>query len=448
MHIIEHMFEFVPTADVPQVRAAIACLKSYGGAATDDAERVDLLRALEELKCVAEATQAAIAADLDDSQRAQQHALGVKVARRGRGVAAQVALARRESPRRGRQHLGLARVLRDELPYTWAAFRDGRITEWRATVIARETACVSLQDRLAMDRAIAGDPDALEGYSDRVVFSELHKLAARLDPASVAARRRRAEADRHVSVRPAPDTMAYLTVLLPVAQAAAAYAALSVAADSATAAGDPRSRGQLMADTLVARVTGAPVAADGRPVVPVAIGLVMTDRALLSGAHDTAHLDGHGPIPAGLARELVADHLDSGARAWLRRLYTSPATGELVAMDSRQRLFRGSLREAINLRDQFCRSPWCNAPIRHRDHVTGVASGGSTAAAEGQGLCEDCNYAKEAPGWAARPRPGPGHAVNTTTPTGRTYTSYAPPLVALRAGVFRQVGPGRWVLVA
>lgn len=314
-------------------------------------------------------------------------------------------------------------------------------------VIARETACLSREDRRAVDRAIAGDPEALESYSDRVVLGELRKLAARLDPAAVADRRRRAEAQRTVTVRPAPDTMAYLTVLLPVAQAVAAYAALSAEADSQRAAGDPRSRGQVMADTLLARVTGAPTAA-GRPIVPVSINLVMTDRALLAGQDDTALLPGHGPIPADLARELVADHLDTGTRTWLRRLYAHPESGELVAMDSRARLFRGQLREFLDLRDQFCRTPWCNARIRHRDHIIAVAGGGQTSGTDGQGLCEACNYAKQAPGWRAHPRPSPRHLVETTTPTGHRYRSTAPPLLGLRAGTYQHVAPGRWILIA
>jgi hypothetical protein len=236
-------------------------------------------------------------------------------------------------------------------------------------------------------------------------------------------------------------------VLLPVAQAVAVYATLAAEADTRASEGDPRSRGQLMADTLVSRVTGA-AGIDGRPGVPVSLGLVMTDQALLAGAHDTGHLAGHGPIPAGLARELVADHLDSGSRLWLRRLYTRPDTGELVALDSRQRLFRGQLRAFVDLRDQFCRSPWCNAPIRHRDHVTAHARGGETSADDGQGLCEACNHAKQGPGWRARPRPSPGHVVETTTPTGHTYPSQAPPLVGLRSGAYQQVDDGLWSLIA
>ncbi|GAB6984823.1 HNH endonuclease [Nocardioides pyridinolyticus] len=417
-----------------QVGATTAHLAGLDAAGMSDSERIDLLRALEELKCAAEAAQAEVTAGLDETAPSDH------------GLTAQVALARRESPHRGRQHLSLARVLR-ELPHTRAAFRAGRIPEWRATLIARETACLTREDRATVDRAIAGDPEALEGYSDRVLLGELRKLAARLDPASVAERRRRAEAERRVTVRPAPDTMAYLTVLLPVAQAVAAYAALAAEADSAIAAGDRRGRGQVMADAFVSRVTGAPTVG-GRPVVPVALGLVMTDQALFAGAHDTAHLAGHGPVPAELARELLADSLDAGSRVWLRRLYTHPATGELVAMDSRQRLFRGQLRAFLDLRDQFCRNPWCNAPIRHRDHVTGIAAGGATSADEGQGLCQACNHAKQATGWRARPRPSPGHLVETTTPTGHIYRSGAPPLLGLRVGAYQQVDEGRWVLVA
>jgi hypothetical protein len=312
--------------------------------------------------------------------------------------------------------------------------------------IARETACLTLEDRRTVDRAIAGDPEALESYSDRVVLAELRKLAARLDPASVAERRRRAEAERHVTVRPAPDTMAYLTVLLPVAQAVAGYAALKTEADTVIASGDPRSRGQIMADTLVARVTGS-TDQQGRPVVPVSIGLVMTDQALLAGAHDTADLEGYGPIPASLARSLLLAAGDAKTRTWLRRLYTSPSTGELVAMDSRRRLFTGNLARYVRHRDQWCRTPWCNAPIRHGDHVTDWVDTGTTDAADAQGLCEACNHAKQAVGWHARPSPGAGHTVETTTPTGHTYTSNAPPVLRLRRGAYQQQWEGHWTRV-
>src|SRR6476661_10639423 len=102
---IERMFEDVPTWR----RTISAALATSSG--LDDPSRIDAIRSLEQLVCAATAAQAALAVELDGSQRADQAALGVPAAQQGRGVAAQVALARRESHHRGQRHLGLARVV-------------------------------------------------------------------------------------------------------------------------------------------------------------------------------------------------------------------------------------------------------------------------------------------------------------------------------------------------
>src|SRR5687768_8732443 len=156
----------------------------------DDAGRVEAIRALEELVCTATAAQALLASELDASQRALQASAGVPAARQGRGVAAQVGLARRESHHRGRLHLGLATVVTRELPHTWAAWRAGRITEWTATLIARETACLTREDRAQVDEIVAGDPVRLEQMGLRQVVATCQAEAARLDVESVVSRRR------------------------------------------------------------------------------------------------------------------------------------------------------------------------------------------------------------------------------------------------------------------
>lgn len=128
------------------------CEALVGGlGASDDPGRLRLIRELERLACAAAAAQAVLTVQFDESQRAAQAAEGVLVHRRGRGVAAQIALARRESPHRGQRDLGLATVLHAEMPWTMAAFRAGEITEWVATILARETACLDLPDRRAVD---------------------------------------------------------------------------------------------------------------------------------------------------------------------------------------------------------------------------------------------------------------------------------------------------------
>ena len=392
-------------------------MEALTGEVSDDTARIDAIRALEELTCAAAARQAELTAAFDASRRAAEAARGVPAARQGRGVASEIALARRESPHRGQQHLGLAKILTTEMPHTMAAFRAGRITEWRATIMVRETACLALPERRHVDEALAGDAGALERMGDREVVSAVRRLAAELDPAAVAARRRRAESERTVTLRPAPDTMTYLTALLPVTQGVAVLAALTREADSRRASGDPRSKGQVMADTLVERVTGQISAPD----VPIIVDLVISDQALLGGA-GTAHVPGFGPVPADLVRQSVRE----ATTVALRRLYASPGAGRLVAMESRTRTFPDALARFISFRDQTCATPWCDAPIRHTDHVVPHEDGGPTAVTNGQGLCEACNHAKQAAGWASATRA-------VTTPTRHRYRSHAPPTPPPRA---------------
>lgn len=120
---------------------------------------------------------------------------------------------------------------------------------------------------------------------------------------------------------------------------------------------------------------------------------------------------------------------DRRSRATLRRLYAHPRSGALVALESRARLFPRGLAAFIELRDQRCRTPYCDAPIRHRDHAQPWSEGGPTAAANGLGLCEQCNYTKESAGWQVTTGIDETHThiASFATPTGRTYRSAAPP---------------------
>jgi len=393
----------------------------------DDTGRITQLELLERLKSAAAAAQAVVTVGFAASQRAEQVAAGVPAARLGAGVGAQVGLARRDSPFRGGRHLGLAQALVSELPATMAALRAGDISEWRATLVARETACLDPADRRIADAELG---PALAGLGDREVEAAARAVAYRLDPRAFVDRAKGAGKDRTVSLRPAPDTMARLTGFLPVAQGVAAHTALAREADRLRAAGDGRSRGQIMADTLVERVTGQA----GAAAVPVEVQLVVPAETLLDGGAEPAVLAGTDtcpvPIPAPAARAMLAGE----APAWLRRVYTRPADGTLMAMDSQRRKFPNGLRRLLQTRDRTCRTPWCGAPIRHTDHVVPVAEGGATSADNGQGLCEACNYTKQAPGWTARPGPaGAGDRVEITTPSGHTYTSHPPPLPGARA---------------
>lgn len=191
-------------------------------------------------------------------------------------------------------------------------------------------------------------------------------------------------------------------------------------------------------------------------------------------SEEPALLPGYGPVPAGVARGLRAPepHTPDTAgdpsttfRAFVRRVLVSPVDGTVNAVESTRRVLRGgddladlqvrpiresgagepgrrtftgALRRLVVARDQSCRTPYCDAPIRHIDHITPVSQGGPTTAANGQGGCERFNYVRELPGWRVRlvapgggaggdGPPGAAHEVEITTPTGHTHRSLAPP---------------------
>jgi hypothetical protein len=392
--------------------------------ASEESVLVERIAELECVKSAAAAGQARAAAALDAARRAADAAAGVPAARRGRGVASEIALARRDSPSSGNRHLGFAKALVHEMPYTLAALEAGALTEWRATLIVRESACLDVEDRRALDAELCADPAGLAGMGDARVAAAAKAIAYRLDPHAVVDRAARAETERTVTIRPAPDTMTYLTALLPVAQGVSVYAALRREADICA---DGRSRGQVMADTLLERVTGRSATA----ATPIAVNLVLSDETLLGGSTAPADMGGYGPIPASVARGLVLGAVtDIRSRATLRRLYAHPGSGGLVAMESRARLFPRGLAAFIGFRDQTCRTPYCDAPIRHRDHARPWAWGGATSASNGLGLCERCNYVKDAAGWRVESSVDETyrHTAQFTTPTGARYRSGAPPL--------------------
>jgi hypothetical protein len=303
--------------------------------------------------------------------------------------------------------------------------------------------------------------------------------------------------------------MAYLTVLGPMHETVGAYAALKKHAATVMAGRDPagelpvgRHGGAVMADTALRQLSGRELG----QVQPVAVQLVMTDRALTGiGSPDRsvmepARMVGHAPVPAPTARAWLRTHqarrdearrdearrnearrnndshdndsprtlrwavpasqqpdlstpatpanvstrapddrdwgtVREQAHVWVRRAFTEPSGRDLVALESKAALFPPALVDYLVLRDDVCATPWCGAPIAHADHITARHAGGSSTAANGQGLCAHCNLTKEAPGWhhevtaTGLHHPGEGpHAVRIT-PTGHTYHSGAPPLL-------------------
>ncbi|WP_226378446.1 HNH endonuclease [Pseudonocardia oceani] len=328
-----------------------------------------------------------------------------------RSIAAQIGLACRVSPTEGRRRMRMARDLHAGHDQIRALFAAGQLSEYRTATIVAATAHLSPTERAQVDHALA------EQHVDTLGVRRIHDLtrtlAAQVAPEKFAARCRAARTGRRVSVRPAADGMADLTAHLPVAEAVACYAALAAAVNEAAVSPEPltRTRGQVMADTFVERLTGQATAQD----VNVEIQVLVPVEALVDpGSPLPAQIPGHGPVPVDLLTT------GTGRTTW-RRLITRH--GVVIGGDSRSRLFAGRLAAFIRARDGGrCRESYCDAPTRHLDHIHRWTDGGTTEFDNGRGLCAFHNQVRETRGWNAETV---GAGIVTTTPTGTRYTSEA-----------------------
>jgi hypothetical protein len=143
-------------------------------------------------------------------------------------------------------------------------------------------------------------------------------------------------------------------------------------------------------------ITGHPPTGTGvlPPGVGVQVNLVITDFSAFGITDNPAEIFGLGPLPAPLARQLIDEAVAKHA-ATLKKLYTDPASGALVGMESRSRVFPDQLGQLIAFRDQHCRHPYCDSPIKHLDHIHPHAHGGPTSFSNGQGLCARHNLIKD-----------------------------------------------------
>ena len=450
--------------------------------ATGEAQCVDRISLLEDIKSAAASAQMREAVELRSLRLDREAAAGVPASKRGKGLGAEIALARRESLQSGSRFLGVAHVMHADMLYATTALREGLLNEFTASLLAQQVLPLPSATCRAVDEALSPQYGNL---GTRRLVDTARAISNQVDPASQIARYEKARSERRVSVHPAADGMSFLTALLPTTQAFACKKALRDAAaiaratgdipfaygtpaDIAAASPDSRSGAQIEVDLLVERLTGQ----SSPDAIPVELHVVMTDRAVFgthyssrgsfnpngsnnvpgggsehAGAsepdggidpiHASAWIPGLGPMPAAIARDLLDPRHDppsrggstsEAERVYLRRVLLDPITGDIAKMDTRKRAFAGTLRRALIIRDDYCRTPYCGAPIVHLDHTHPFAGGGRTNAANGTGLCARCNYTKELPGWKHDREPGSA-ALTVTTPTGQRRTSTPPPII-------------------
>src|SRR5699024_397710 len=145
--------------DLMTVAARIALTRAmlYMLDPTDSsAQCIDRLQTLARLKSRIAALEAEEIAELEQHRHEEEAARGVPKARRGHGLAAEIGLARGQSPARGARCLQVATVLSQDMPKTFNSLALGQLDEERAQAVVKEVSWLTPEHRTAVDTLMAG----------------------------------------------------------------------------------------------------------------------------------------------------------------------------------------------------------------------------------------------------------------------------------------------------
>jgi hypothetical protein len=309
------------------------------------------------------------------------------------------------------QLVGESRALAT-LPATLDALADGDISYRHATIVIDNAGSLPDEARSEYEQAVMTDARRLNPprFRDRA-----RRIRERHHPASLAVRRATESERRSVVVEPTRDAMAYLTLYGPAERVIAIDDRLDRIAASMRCPDDPRIFAQLRADAFCELLLDGAVPGTGhagiRPQVLVAVPVL----TLLSLDDEPASLEGYGPIPADVARQLAA------AAPSFVRLLTHPETGAVLSVGRDRHTIPADMRMFLRLRDETCRGVGCGrrAATSDVDHGREWARGGPTSVDNLAHLCRGDHTRKTELGWKVEHLPG--GVLRWTTPFGRTY---------------------------
>jgi len=155
----------------------------------------------------------------------------------------------------------------------------------------------------------------------------------------------------------------------------------------------------------------SPIRAQVLVTVPVFSLMGLTD--------EPAMLDGYGPIPPSMARDLVAN----GATSFYR-VFVDPRDGAPLEIGRTSYRVTGAMRAWLRMRDGKCPFPGCsNTSLDNdADHILAWANGGTTGISNLGQPCPKHHKLRHATGWKPTPATK-NEPPGWTSPTGRHYTS-------------------------
>ncbi|MFF1883657.1 DUF222 domain-containing protein [Pseudarthrobacter sp. NPDC058196] len=248
-------------------------------------------------------------------------------------------------------------------------------------------------------------------------------------PESLEKRHVKGVADRRMDYAPDRDGMAWVSLYLPGDTACAIWNRSTATARGLQSPAEPRTVTQLRADVAASLLLGAgnTTAAGeaarstgdiGKVPVPRADVLVTVPVFSLLGLTDEpAVLDGFGPIPASMARGLVA----GGAESFYRVL-VDPRDGAPLEIGRTRYRLPETIKKWIRLRDRKCTFPGCtnNTADNDTDHLNPWHHGGRTDVRNLAQVCPRHHRLKHHSTWVPDPAT-PNEPPGWTSPTGRHY---------------------------
>ncbi|WP_285244851.1 HNH endonuclease signature motif containing protein [Pseudarthrobacter sp. fls2-241-R2A-127] len=363
-------------------------------------------------------------------------------------VAAEIGCLLALGPRAASSFLATSHVVVKELPLTLSALQAGNLSWSHAVAMADQTASLDAPGTSALEAHFL-DPDAPDPARGCPV-GELpaHRFRAkartwreRHHTESIEARHAKSAADRRVEFRADQDGMAWLSAYLPAAQALAGWNRLTAAARALQGPAEGRTLTQLRVDTFAAAILGGSMVGKGSaaasgagsefaddggashqglsPSIRAQVLLTVPVFSLMGLTDEPAMLDGYGPIPPSMARELVAE----GAGSFYRVL-VDPRDGAPLEIGRTSYRVTGPMRSWLRMRDGKCPFPGCsnNSLDNEADHLLAWGKGGTTGISNLGQPCPKHHRLRHATGWKPTPATR-NEPPGWTSPSGRHYTS-------------------------
>ncbi|QHC59430.1 HNH endonuclease signature motif containing protein [Rathayibacter sp. VKM Ac-2760] len=297
-----------------------------------------------------------------------------------------------------------AQLLMEHLPLTRALLEQARLHWEEGEAICATASTLPEGSRAGLDERVA---DAVDTLTLTQLRRALRRWREELHEEPLAERHVRARADRAVWITPDVDGMATLCLHGPAPAVMGAYDRADRMARALRDAGDERTLSQLRADVAVdllcdGDVFGTTPDTEDRPDPSFVPGVRAEVRLTLAAStavdldDEPAELDGYGPVPADVARELIR------TAASFTRVLTDPDTGAVVSVGRTQRLPPARMRLHLQLRDQTCRFAGCTrtAARSEADHTIEWRGGGETSLENLVSLCTSHHHLRHGDRWS------------------------------------------------